>query len=91
MTNNTYNGWLSYENWNRTLYISNEYQFYKAACSYVAHNIYLERPIVWKEFYGFFMDLLGTHTPDDVSWTEGITHKEEVELTEYLMEFIEQG
>ena len=89
MTDTTYNGWLSYDNWNRTLYISNEYTFYKAADSYVAYCTELELPIRWMDFYTNFKELLGTHTEDGVSWTEDISHKEEVELTEYLMDFTE--
>ena len=64
----TYQGWANYPTFNVALYINNEYPFYKAACSYVAYQKELGLDVKYKEFIGYFMDLLGTITPDGVSW-----------------------
>ena len=65
----TFNGWSNYSTWNVSLYIQNEYSFYKAAQSYVAFQKELNLPVLYTEYCQYFMDLLGTITPDGVSWT----------------------
>ena len=65
----TFNGWANYSTWNVSLYINNEYPFYKAAQSYVSYQKELGLDVSYTEFTQYFMDLLGTITPDGVSWT----------------------
>ena len=83
--NNTYNGWANYHTWNVSLYINNEYPLYKAAESYVAYQTELNLPVSYTEFTQYYMDLLGTITPDGVSWTDPSI--DEDEMNEMLMEF----
>ena len=65
----TFNGWANYSTWNVSLYINNEYPFYKAAQSYVSYQKELGLDVKYEEFCKYFMDLLGSITPDGVSWT----------------------
>ena len=74
----TYNGWANYHTWNAALYIQNERQFYKAAQSYVSYQKELNLPVSYTEFTQYFMDLLGTITPDGVSWTDPTIDEEEM-------------
>ena len=78
MTDTTYNGWSNFSTWNVALFINNEYQFYKAAQSYVSYQKELGLDIKYKEYYQFFMTLLGTITPDGVSWTDPTIDEDEM-------------
>ena len=64
-----FNGWANYSAWNVALYIQNEYTFYKAAVSYSAYQKELNLPVKYTEYHQYFLDTLGTITPDGVSWT----------------------
>ena len=75
----TFNGWANYSTWNVALYIQNEFQFYKAAQSYAAFQQELNLPVRYEEFCQYFMDLLGTITPDGVSWTHPELDTEELD------------
>ena len=70
MTNTTYNGWKNYETWNVALYIQNEYPLYKAAVSYSEYQLDREVPCCYEAFRQLHLDLLGTSTPDGVSYTD---------------------
>ena len=82
----TFNGWTNYETWNVALYIENEYQFYKAACSYVAYQNELGLPVEFDSFRQYFLDLLGTVTPDGVSYTDPALDHDE--LNEMLADLV---
>lgn len=68
MTNETYNGWTSYETWNVAFWIQNAYQFYTVAlmCGDYA------------EFLSVMtLDDSGITTPDGVNWHDpAINHAE---------------
>ena len=66
----TYNGWTNYETWNVALYINNEYDLYRAACSYVSYCKELQLPVSYVDFTENFRGQLGKMTPDGVSWTD---------------------
>ena len=86
MTDTTYNGWTNYHTWNVSLYINNEYSFYKAAQSYVSYQKELNLPVLFSEFHQYFLDLLGTVTPDGVSYTDpDLDHDELNEMLEELV------
>ena len=80
----TYNGWSNYQTWNVALYIQNEFRFYKAAQSYVSYQNQLNLPVLFDEFRQYFMDLLGSVTPDGVSYTDPTLDQNE--LNEMLMD-----
>ena len=86
MTDNTFNGWANYETWNVSLYIQNEYQFYKAALSYVDYQNTLCLPIKYDEYIAYFMDILGKKTADGVEWNDKSIDRDEMNemLTELM-------
>ena len=84
MTDNTYQGWYNYQTWNVSLYINNEYSLYKSACSYVAFQNELGFDVLYEEFIVYFKELLGSVTPDGVSWTDPSLDTDE--LSEMLRE-----
>ena len=64
------NGWSNYQTWNVALYIQNEYPFYKAAQSYASYQREMGWDIKFDDFRLWFLDLLGTVTPDGVSYSD---------------------
>ena len=80
----TYNGWTNYETWNVSLYINNDYDLYKAACSYVEFQEEVGQPVRYTGFLKNFSHMLGDYTPDGVSWNS--LQLNTVELDEMLRE-----
>ena len=78
------NGWSNYQTWNVALYIQNEYPIYKAAQSYVSMVNEWGQPVSYEDFRQFFTDLLGTVTPDGVSYSDPTLDTDE--LDELLQE-----
>ena len=86
-TTTGYNGWTNYETWNVSLFIQNEYPFYKAACHYVEFQNQMEFPVQYTEFVQLYCDLLGSKTPDGVSWTDSELDTDE--LDEMLSDLVD--
>ena len=77
MTDNTYNGWANYETWNISLWILNDYGFYKLAYEIAEQG----------GTYGNFVDMIGYgETPDGVSWTD--TKIDGIRINEMMKELV---
>lgn len=79
------NGWDSYENWNRALWINNEESIYRDAVRFM-RRYYKNMP------YRDFISHMGwTHskTPDGVPWVEPIMYDDE--LDDMMRELVDDG
>ena len=68
MTDNSYNGWANYETWNISLWLQNEYSFWKLARKFDNYNRLI--PHLENNF--------GQTTPDGVRWMNPSVNVEEL-------------
>ena len=77
----TYNGWSSYETWNVTLWINNDYGLYTMAQEVVKDGG------TYGDFCYLMKDLGSYKTPDGVSWTD--PKIDGMEVNEMMAELID--
>ena len=81
----TYNGWNSYEAWNISLYINNEYYLYTLARDWVQERTDNGESIDYDVFRHTLNEVAGICTADGVEWND-VDDDDIAELSEMLAE-----
>ena len=85
----TYNGWTNYETWNVSLYINNDITLYYTAVEYVKRCNQFGRNVSYAAFSDVLDSIMGTKTPDGVSWSDENLDTDELnEMLEDLVDWL---
>lgn len=68
MTNETYNGYASWDDWNVALWLNNDEGFYERMCHYAELAAYMN--ITYRNALEGFLATLPNKTPDGAAFTE---------------------